>query len=106
MNHRDDFVQQAERLGHRLVRLEPGEIDIFQMDDGVHNGPGCERCGLTWCHHCERFSWLDRLMPRWMWPLWALKRHGLKPCVPSKPTAAEVAAESDRMAASRTRGDA
>lgn len=33
-----------------------GAIDLFVMDTVGHNGPGCTRCDLTYCHHCETFD--------------------------------------------------
>lgn len=48
-----DFYNALEEAGHKLVRNEDGEIDIWQCDSGYHNGPGCEKCHKTWCEHCE-----------------------------------------------------
>lgn len=48
-----DFYNALEVAGHKLVRDEDGEIDIWQYDSGYHNGPGCEKCHETWCMHCE-----------------------------------------------------
>lgn len=42
-----------EEAGHVLKRGSYGDIDIFVRDNGFHNGPGCELCGESWCHHCE-----------------------------------------------------
>jgi hypothetical protein len=30
-----------------------GSIDVWILDAGYHNGPGCERCFETWCEHCS-----------------------------------------------------
>lgn len=44
--------ERAEKLGHILKRNEDGAVDEFVCDAGFHNGPGCSRCGESWCHHC------------------------------------------------------
>lgn len=31
---------------------EDGEIDEFVLDVHNHNGPGCNRCYYSYCHHC------------------------------------------------------
>jgi len=46
------FETRAEALGHRLIRDKDGKIDIFRLEYDNHNGPECERCGESWCHHC------------------------------------------------------
>lgn len=38
---------------HQWRRKENGEIDDFAMEFGYHNGPVCERCGYSFCEHCE-----------------------------------------------------
>lgn len=47
------FNERAEALGHKLRRDEDGNVDIFVCDSDYHNGPGCETCGDSWCHHCN-----------------------------------------------------
>lgn len=47
------FEEKLEAAGHVLRRDGGGYIDIFVMDIGYHNGPGCVNCGESWCHHCE-----------------------------------------------------
>lgn len=42
-----------EAAGHKLIRDEDGDVDIFRLDANFHNGPECELCGETWCHHCK-----------------------------------------------------
>lgn len=42
-----------EAAGHKLIRDEGGYIDTFRLDIDHHNGPECERCGQTWCQHCQ-----------------------------------------------------
>jgi hypothetical protein len=46
------LYEQIEAAGHQLQRDEDGEIDIFVLDYGTHNGPGCVICGDSWCYHC------------------------------------------------------
>ncbi|MBV6512551.1 MAG: hypothetical protein FMNOHCHN_02059 [Ignavibacteriaceae bacterium] len=48
-----EFFDILEAAGHSLARDEDGEIDIWQHDFDVHNGPGCSKCGDTWCMHCK-----------------------------------------------------
>lgn len=38
--------------GHAPV-MENGVLDYFVMDEGNHNGPGCQTCGWMCCWHCE-----------------------------------------------------
>lgn len=38
---------------HMWHRDEKGQIDMWYLDHGFHNGPGCEICGLSVCEHCE-----------------------------------------------------
>lgn len=45
--------QRAEAAGHVLRRDEDGEIDLFVLSEGYHNGPGCVVCDDSWCHHCD-----------------------------------------------------
>ena len=47
------FHAKLEAAGHRLIRNEDGAVDVFRLDAGFHNGPECELCGRSWCHHCE-----------------------------------------------------
>lgn len=48
-----EYQKKLEAAGHVLIRDEDGDVNIFVMDHGYHNGPGCELCGESWCHHCE-----------------------------------------------------
>ena len=34
-----------------------GNIDMFAMSMDIHNGPACERCGYTFCEHCDPNEW-------------------------------------------------
>lgn len=39
--------------GHTPV-MDDGRIDIWVVDEGYHNGPGCKACGRSWCWHCYK----------------------------------------------------
>lgn len=47
-----EYYAYLESCGHILRRDKYG-IDIFFLEYAHHNGPGCVRCGETWCHHCR-----------------------------------------------------
>jgi len=53
-----EYREALEAAGHKLRHDEDGEVDIFVMDVGYCNGPGCELCGESWCHHCQ-----DKIKP-------------------------------------------
>lgn len=38
---------------HKWVLNEEGEPDYFAWESGYHNGYLCERCGYSFCHHCD-----------------------------------------------------
>lgn len=38
---------------HKWRRESNGDIDVFVLDVGHCNGPGCIRCGESFCHHCQ-----------------------------------------------------
>ena len=42
---------------HQWRRTEKGKIDEFAMCFDYHNGPACERCGYSFCEHCEPNGW-------------------------------------------------
>ena len=46
------YQEKLEAAGHVLKRDEDGDIDIFVLEYGFCNGPGCINCGDSWCHHC------------------------------------------------------
>lgn len=48
-----DFGQWPE---HLWKNDETETIDLFVLYGDHHNGPGCTRCDLTFCHHCETFD--------------------------------------------------
>lgn len=47
------YLEQLEAAGHVLKREADGDIDIWVLESGYCNGPGCVNCGESWCHHCE-----------------------------------------------------
>jgi hypothetical protein len=30
--------------------------DLFALSEGFHNGPECDSCGYSFCHHCTPLS--------------------------------------------------
>jgi hypothetical protein len=44
-------IKQGERRDH--WRMDGDKIDIFGMEYEHHNGPVCDSCGYSYCHHCE-----------------------------------------------------
>ncbi len=42
---------------HQWRRTEEGKIDEFAMYVDYHSGPVCERCGYSFCEHCEPNGW-------------------------------------------------
>lgn len=41
------------KKGHTPILYE-GQLDIFVLDVGHHNGPGCSVCRDMWCWHCMK----------------------------------------------------
>lgn len=39
-------------MKHDWILDEDGEIDVWQLSTGYHNGPRCYRCGEAFCEHC------------------------------------------------------
>ena len=71
------FLLRAARLYDEGVELEPvrhgswkhikkhlwykddnGDVDMWYVDHGYHNGPGCKICGERFCEHCDP-NWAD-----------------------------------------------
>lgn len=38
---------------HDWIRDDDGEIDMWALDVGFHNGPMCKRCHSSVCEHCN-----------------------------------------------------
>lgn len=38
--------------GHNW-QVRDGEVEMFVLAGGFHNGPSCTRCGYSFCHHCQ-----------------------------------------------------
>lgn len=38
---------------HDWIRDRDGEIDMWAMSVGFHNGPQCKRCYASYCEHCS-----------------------------------------------------
>ena len=45
------WLAAARAAGH-VLREEGGDVDLFVVSGGFHNGPGCSRCHESWCYHC------------------------------------------------------
>lgn len=50
--YRKLWFERASELGHELRVDADGNIDEFNMDTGMHNGPGCKKCHEMWCMWC------------------------------------------------------
>lgn len=48
-----NYLEMLEAAGHVLKRETNGDIDVWVLESGYCNGPGCINCGTSWCHHCE-----------------------------------------------------
>lgn len=48
-----EYFAYLEGLGHILRRDEKGRVDVFVCEYAHHNGPGCIRCGDSWCEICR-----------------------------------------------------
>lgn len=35
------------------------DIDIFAYEEGFCNGPECQKCGYSFCHHCNPEGYKD-----------------------------------------------
>ena len=42
---------------HDWARKANGDIDDFAFEVDFHNGPMCERCGYSFCIHCDPDGW-------------------------------------------------
>lgn len=57
MTTREERIcENLRAAGHVLKVDEEGFVDRFVVDFDFHTGPGCVRCGGTWCLGCERTS--------------------------------------------------
>lgn len=43
--------------GHTWKLDEYGEVNVFALEEGFHNGPVCTVCGDGFCHHCNPDGW-------------------------------------------------
>ena len=59
MNSYDhEWIKAAKAAGH-VLRKDEGKVDWFVMDSGFHNGPGCSKCGKSWCQWCTSPSEIE-----------------------------------------------
>lgn len=54
----EEWIEAMKAKGHMPVMRDwedgtPPVLDIWVVDYGYHNGPGCSICGWSCCHHCE-----------------------------------------------------
>ena len=54
-----EWIEVAERLGHKLKRDSDGHVDYFAHEVGYHNGPVCIYCYDSWCWHCTDATMLE-----------------------------------------------
>jgi hypothetical protein len=45
--------------GHTWIVDDNGAVDVFVLDNGFHNGPGCSACGEWSCEHCTPDCWQE-----------------------------------------------
>lgn len=48
-----DVALDARANGHVWARDENNHIDVWQLDNDIHNGPRCVNCGRAFCAHCN-----------------------------------------------------
>jgi DNA primase catalytic subunit len=48
-----------EESGHKWLKDEDGEVNMWVLDMDYHNGPYCEACEQSFCEHCE-----DNMYPK------------------------------------------
>ena len=55
LEDRNEWTKAFRRKGHEPVMDEfnYNKIDMFVLDAGYHNGPGCSKCHFSLCHHCH-----------------------------------------------------
>ncbi len=51
-NKRTKWLEAMEKGGHFPKVNDENELNIWVMNHGVHNGPGCSICGVSWCWNC------------------------------------------------------
>lgn len=66
----------GEWTDHEWRRDEDGDIDEFFYDSGHHNGPGCTRCGYSYCAHCrpEPAEPCEKEVPDYSGSVWYIPR--------------------------------
>jgi hypothetical protein len=53
MSNQSEWIEAMKAKGHTPRMTEDGYLDIFFCDSGFHNGPGCDSCHWSCCHHCD-----------------------------------------------------
>lgn len=51
-------IKPTKTTKHSWCKDDDGNIDVFGYSEGFCNGPKCEICGYSFCHHCypNRYS--------------------------------------------------
>ena len=47
-----EVIDKSVAVGHDLELNDDGEVDMFYMEGGYHNGPQCKNCYWNVCIHC------------------------------------------------------
>jgi hypothetical protein len=48
------WLRALRKKGHTPILNEDDKThDFFALNQGIHNGPGCSKCGENWCWHCQ-----------------------------------------------------
>ena len=53
IEYRDMFAKRMKEMGHDPILNKEGDMDVWVVDHELHNGPGCKKCGKSWCYHCK-----------------------------------------------------
>lgn len=51
--YKEQYGKPENCRGHVWETEDDGDINIFAMSEGHHNGPKCIKCGYSFCHHCS-----------------------------------------------------
>ena len=46
------MVEEMILKGHAPILNGDHSVNIWVKNVGFHNGPGCQKCGHSWCEHC------------------------------------------------------
>ena len=54
-----ETIKPNKTTKHSWCKDESGDIDVFGYSEGFCNGPKCEICNWTFCHHCNPRGYED-----------------------------------------------